>query len=112
VDERLETGSALALVGIAGHHQNGEAGMIARRRQRQRDPIHYRHADICEQKLECGLGARQRIERRRAVVGGHHLVAIERQRAGNEATNAFFILGDQNARHESLNGCRQPRRVG
>jgi hypothetical protein len=46
--------------------------------------------------------AGQEVERFRAVVRGHDIVAVERQRAGDEHAQGFFVLGDQDAGHRGL----------
>ena len=104
MDQRIEAGGALALIREAGHQQDRDLRMVARCRQRQRDAVHDRHADVGQQQFEAAALARQHIERLGAVVRGHHRVAVLCERARDQAAHAFLVLGDQNARH-GLTSC-------
>ena len=106
MDQRVEAVCALALVGKARHQQDRELRMIARGRQRERNAVHDRHADIGEQELECAPLARQQIERLGAVVRGRHAVTVHDERTRDEAAQRLFVLGDQNPCHGTLTRCR------
>jgi len=54
VRQCVEAVGALALVGVAGHQQDGQVGMIAR--GRERNAVHDRHADVAEQQVDASLG--------------------------------------------------------
>jgi hypothetical protein len=76
--------------------------MLARGRVRQRDAVHDRHADIGQQQLEGAFLPEEHVERLRAVARGRHLVAVLLERARDQATDRFLVLGDQNAGHGQL----------
>ncbi len=76
---RVEAVRALALIGIAGHQQNSQIGIVARRGERQRDAVHDRHADVGQQKIETAVFALEQIERVAAVTCGFDVVAGGRQ---------------------------------
>ena len=99
VDQRLEPVGALALVGIAGHQQDGHGGVIARRRERKRNAVHHRHADVGEQQVEATFLAHQRVERLGAVICGHDVMTVLLERATDQVADRLFVVCDQNACH-------------
>jgi hypothetical protein len=66
-DDRLQALGPLALLGIAGHQHDREIGKFLLRRERQRDPVHQRHADIGQQQVEAAVLGDQDVERLGAV---------------------------------------------
>ena len=73
--------------------------MVARGRERERDAVHDRHADVGEQELERAFFAHEHIECLGAVVCRHDLVPVLSQRPRDQAADRFLVLGDQNACH-------------
>ena len=99
MDDGVEARGAFALIGKAGHQQDRQIGKIARRRQRQRDPVHHRHLDIGEQQIEGAVFADQDFQRFGAVFGGDDVVAVHGDGARHQRAHGVFIVGDQYARH-------------
>ena len=99
MNDGIEAVSALALIRIAGHQQNGQRGMIARRRERQRDAVHDRHADVRQQQIEASVRAGDDVERLSSVGCGHDLMAVHCQRARAKRAEWLFVLGYENACH-------------
>ena len=99
MNERVEVVRPFALVGVAGHQQDGQRRMVAGGRERQRDAVHDRHPDIGEQKLEGAALAGENIERLGAIIGRRDLVPVLLERAGDEMADRFFVFGDENACH-------------
>ena len=92
VDDGVEAVGAFALIGVAGHQQDGQVGIIARRGERQRDAVHDRHADVGEQKIEAPLFAPEHVERIAAVAGGLDLVTVGRQARARTARITLLRL--------------------
>src|SRR5438094_341788 len=86
-------------------------GMVARRRECERNAVHDRHADVGEQKLEGAVLAGQEVERLRPVPRGGDLVAVLRQCARDQAADRVLIVGNEDACHAMLTGCRSWRRA-
>src|SRR3712207_7463800 len=54
-DGGVEAFGALALVGEAGHEDDREVWELTLGGERQRDPVHHRHADVGEEEIEGAL---------------------------------------------------------
>ena len=70
--------SAFALVGIAGHQQDGYGRIVPRHAQRERDPVHDRHANVSQQKVELPSIACDDIQRIAAIALGLDLMTVGR----------------------------------
>ena len=88
VDDGVEAVGALALIGIAGHQQNGEIGKIARRGERQRDAVHDRHADVGEQKIETSASRASTSSASLPSQAVFDLVAVGRERARTQCAHS------------------------
>jgi len=94
------TVGALALIGIAGHQENNELGIVARCRKRERDAIHDRHADVGEEKIEASALTLQHVERFATVTGSLDVVTNHGQPARAHRAQCLFVFGDQNFGHQ------------
>ncbi len=80
MNDGIEAVGAFALIGIAGHQQDGQHRIVARGAERQRNAVHDRHADVGEQKVETPLLAHDQIKRIAAIACGLDLVPVDCQR--------------------------------
>jgi hypothetical protein len=85
-------------------------GVVARHRERERDAVHHRHANVGQQKVEPAAVADHQIERLGAVGRHEHLMAVLGERPGNEAAQRLFVFGNEDARHLFAVNSRRPRR--
>ena len=67
MNDGVETMRTFPLIGVAGHQQDGQRGMVAGSSQRQRNAVHNRHADVGQQQIEPSLLSLDDIERFAAV---------------------------------------------
>lgn len=98
-DDGIEPPRALALIGEAGHQQDGQVGEIALGRQGQRDAVHERHADIGEHQIEAAVGLVEAIEPVTAIAGRDDRMAVDLQPPLEEAPDGLFVIHQEDARH-------------
>src|SRR5262249_49154050 len=82
--------------------------MIAGGGERERNAVHHRHANVSQQQVEGALGAHDQLERLGTVIGGDHVMAVERQRARDQRAQPGLVLGNHNARHINLTWSTSP----
>ena len=73
--------------------------MIARGRERQRNAVHDRHADVRQQEIEASIGARDDVERLSSVRCGPDLMTVHCQRPRAKRAQCLLVLGYENTCH-------------
>jgi hypothetical protein len=80
---------------VRGEHQDLEARLRLARAFEQGHPVHLRHLQIRDQKIEAV--SRQLVQRGLAVLASHDVVPGYGERVRQEFADPFFVVDDQDS---------------
>lgn len=102
MDDLIQVVGAATLLRIAAHHQDAQARIIAADLEGEGDALHHRHDDVGQQQIEAvGIRRRQGLQRQGAALDRDHLLAMDLQRALDEAAHAVVVFRQEDSRHGS-----------